>query len=117
MDTRGERPHPPTCPKIRERRSGACSTGSRAGTLFVWTPPKACLGGDIDRYGWTQRTSAATWFQPLTYVAEGKEDDGYPSLRYLTLLRDGARAHGLPEHYIRFLEQVEHAPEPASGFG
>jgi gamma-glutamylcyclotransferase len=45
----------------------------------------------------------------VTYVAEGKEEDGYPSLRYLTLLRDGARAHGLPAHYIRFLEQVEHA--------
>jgi len=24
-------------------------------------------------------------------------------------LREGARAHGLPEHYIRFLDQVEHA--------
>jgi gamma-glutamylcyclotransferase len=45
----------------------------------------------------------------VTYMAEGNEDDGCPSLRYVTLLRDGARAHGLPEHYIRFLEQVPHA--------
>ncbi len=45
----------------------------------------------------------------VTYVAEGTEVDGRPSLRYLTLLREGARAHGLPEHYIRFLERVEHA--------
>jgi gamma-glutamylcyclotransferase (GGCT)/AIG2-like uncharacterized protein YtfP len=44
----------------------------------------------------------------IAYIAEGKEDDGKPSLRYVTLLREGARAHGLPAHYIRFLESVEH---------
>ena len=33
----------------------------------------------------------------FTYIADGKPIDGRPSLRYLTLLRDGARAHGLPE--------------------
>jgi gamma-glutamylcyclotransferase (GGCT)/AIG2-like uncharacterized protein YtfP len=48
-------------------------------------------------------------FQAVTYIAQGNEDDGNPSLRYITLLREGARAHRLPEHYIRFLEQVEHA--------
>jgi cation transport regulator ChaC len=45
----------------------------------------------------------------VAYIAEGKDCDGKPSLRYVTLLRDGARAHGLPVHYIRFLESVEHA--------
>ena len=45
----------------------------------------------------------------MTYIAEGKETDGNPSLRYITLLREGARAHGLPLHYIRFLESVKHA--------
>jgi cation transport regulator ChaC len=45
----------------------------------------------------------------VTYIAEGKETDGRPSLRYLTLLREGARAHGLPEHWLRFLEGVRHA--------
>ncbi|MCZ6466365.1 MAG: gamma-glutamylcyclotransferase [Alphaproteobacteria bacterium] len=45
----------------------------------------------------------------VTYVADGKETDGNPSLRYLTLLREGARAHGLPKHYIRYLESVKHA--------
>jgi cation transport regulator ChaC len=30
----------------------------------------------------------------VTYMAKGKEVDGKPSLRYITLLRDGARAHG-----------------------
>ncbi len=45
----------------------------------------------------------------VTYVAEGKEHDGNPSLRYITLIREGARAHGLPEHYLRYLDSVEHA--------
>jgi len=45
----------------------------------------------------------------VAYIAPGKQLDGKPSLRYITLLRDGARAHGLPEHYIRYLDSVEHA--------
>jgi cation transport regulator ChaC len=45
----------------------------------------------------------------VTYIASGNKVDGRPSLRYITLLREGARAHGLPEPYVRFLEQVEHA--------
>lgn len=45
----------------------------------------------------------------VTYVADGLENDGRPSLRYITLLREGARAHGLPEHYVRFLDEVKHA--------
>lgn len=48
-------------------------------------------------------------FPAVTYIADGLERDGNPSLRYLTLLRDGARAHGVPEHWIRFLESVKHA--------
>jgi gamma-glutamylcyclotransferase len=48
-------------------------------------------------------------FRAVAYMAPGKDVDGKPSLRYITLLRDGARAHGLPEHYIRYLESVEHA--------
>ena len=43
----------------------------------------------------------------VTYIADGNEVDGSPSLRYITLLRDGARAHGLPEHWLRFLEGVK----------
>lgn len=45
----------------------------------------------------------------FTYIAEGKPTDGKPSLRYLTLLRDGARAHGLPEPWLAFLERLEPA--------
>ena len=44
----------------------------------------------------------------VTYIAQGKDVDGKPSLRYITLLREGARTHGLPETYIRFLDGVEH---------
>ena len=45
----------------------------------------------------------------VTYIAHGSDVDGNPSLRYLTLLREGARTHGLPGHYVRFLESVGHA--------
>ncbi|MCH8076716.1 MAG: gamma-glutamylcyclotransferase [SAR324 cluster bacterium] len=45
----------------------------------------------------------------VTYIADGDERDGDPSLRYITLPREGARAHGLPEHYLRILDQVRPA--------
>ncbi len=45
----------------------------------------------------------------VTFIADGKETDGRPSLRYITMLREGARAHGLPDPYVRFLESVRHA--------
>lgn len=45
----------------------------------------------------------------VTYIAQGKEVDGKPSLRYITLLREAALTHGLPETYIRFLDGVEPA--------
>jgi cation transport regulator ChaC len=45
----------------------------------------------------------------VAYMASGHAVDGKPSLRYITLLREGARAHGLPEYYVRYLEGVEHA--------
>ena len=45
----------------------------------------------------------------VTYIADGSEQDGSPSLRYITLIRDGARAHGLPDAYLRYLDGVKHA--------
>jgi cation transport regulator ChaC len=54
-------------------------------------------------------TDAGRVLEAVTYIAQGKPEDGKPSLRYLTLLRDGARAHGLPAQYISFLDSVEHA--------
>lgn len=51
----------------------------------------------------------------VTYIAQGNETDGRPSLRYITLLRDGARSHGLPDAWVKWLESIEHAdasPDP-----
>ena len=45
----------------------------------------------------------------VTYIALGNEFESSPSLRYITLMREGAREHGLPENYIGFLQRVEHA--------
>ncbi len=45
----------------------------------------------------------------FTYVALGNENDGRPSLRYITLLRDGARAHGLPAAWVERLDRIEPA--------
>jgi len=45
----------------------------------------------------------------MTYVAKGKPTDGRPSFRYISLLRDGARHHGLPEAWVTLLDAVEHA--------
>lgn len=44
----------------------------------------------------------------VTYMALGKETDGAPSFRYISLLRDGARAHGLPDAWVQFLDSVQH---------
>jgi hypothetical protein len=55
-----------------------------------------------------QPLGLADVIQAVTYMAQGNEVDGKPSLRYITLLRDGARAHGLPETHIQFLESVDH---------
>lgn len=45
----------------------------------------------------------------VTYAAHGNERDGNPSARYITLLRDGARARGLPEHWLTMLDNVQEA--------
>jgi cation transport regulator ChaC len=45
----------------------------------------------------------------IAYIARGNETDGTPSLRYLTLLREGARANGLPGQWLQFLDSVRHA--------
>ncbi len=47
--------------------------------------------------------------EAVAYVAAGGNSDGRPSLRYITLLREGARAHGLPAHWIDKLERVRPA--------
>ncbi len=47
--------------------------------------------------------------EAVTFIADGKESDGNPSVRYITLLREGAREHGLPDHYLRILDTVKPA--------
>src|SRR5712691_1763388 len=42
----------------------------------------------------------------LAYVASGGAADGRPSLRYIRLLREGARAHGLPAPWLELLDSV-----------
>jgi len=59
--------------------------------------------------------AAGAPLRAVTFVADGNEFDGNPSLRYITLIRDGARAHGLPEPYLAFLERVKHALMDSGG--
>jgi len=53
--------------------------------------------------------TGATALEAFTLTADGVNHDGRPSLRYITLLRDGARQHGLPPDWCKRLERVEPA--------
>jgi cation transport regulator ChaC len=57
----------------------------------------------------TAHDSDANPLHAVAYLADGNETDGKPSLRYITLLTEGARAHDLPAHWIEFLAAVEPA--------
>ena len=59
---------------------------------------------------WLEATDASG--KPLnvvTYTADGNEEDGRLSLRYITLLREGAKAHGLPDTWMAYLKSIQHA--------
>ena len=58
--------------------------------------------------GFVAEDSKGRPISAVAYIARGKETDGNPSLRYLTLLREGARANGLPGHWLQFLDSVKH---------
>jgi cation transport regulator ChaC len=45
----------------------------------------------------------------IAYSATGLPEDGTPSHRYITLLREGARAHGLPAEWLQYLDNIAHA--------
>jgi len=47
--------------------------------------------------------------EAFTYIADGNVRDGRPSLRYISLLREGARSHGLPDAWLKLLDGVRHA--------
>lgn len=76
---------------------------------LVWLDYTEGVPGPRYRHLWIEAEDAQANALPVvTYIAEGNATDGNPSLRYLTMIREGAQAHGLPEHYIRFLESVRH---------
>ena len=50
---------------------------------------------------------AGNTLRAVTYMAQGGKKEGEPSFRYLTLMREGAQAHGLPERYVSLLERIE----------
>ena len=58
-----------------------------------------------------RRTRTGTSSSAVTYMARGLDEDGTPSFRYISLLRDGARVHGLPETWVQYLDSVQHHPE------
>jgi hypothetical protein len=57
----------------------------------------------------TAEDSHGEMINALTYIAEGNENDGHPSLRYISLLRDGARSHNLPDAWLHLLDSIEPA--------
>ena len=85
-----------------------CFTGSRDATCCALNSTEGVPGRGYRHVEIEAEDRDGQVVQVVTYMAQGNEVDGKPSLRYITLLRDGARAHGLPETHIRFLESVEH---------
>ena len=87
----------PTSVSIPQANCGACCIGSRAASCCISILPRASPVGIIDM-SWSRPSDAnGNIVTAVTYMARGKETDGTPSFRYISLLRDGARAHGLPE--------------------
>lgn len=48
-------------------------------------------------------------FRAFSLIADGLPADGNPSLRYITLIREGAIQHRLPAPWIEKLKAVQHA--------
>lgn len=78
---------------------------------LVWLDHTEVVPGWKYRHLWTEAEDrTGNRLAPaVTYIADGGDRDGRPSLRYLTLLREGARAHDLPGHWVRLLEDIEPA--------
>ncbi|WMS44432.1 gamma-glutamylcyclotransferase family protein [Acuticoccus sp. MNP-M23] len=45
----------------------------------------------------------------FSLIADGLPEDGNPSLRYISLIREGAIQHDLPDHWLDKLNAVRHA--------
>ncbi|MBL4824964.1 MAG: gamma-glutamylcyclotransferase [SAR324 cluster bacterium] len=77
---------------------------------MVWLNSTEGVPGWRYRPVWLEATDMdGVGMEAFSLIADGKETDGNPSLRYITLLREGARAHRLPEHWIRKLDNVRPA--------
>ncbi|MBI4204822.1 MAG: gamma-glutamylcyclotransferase [Betaproteobacteria bacterium] len=77
---------------------------------LLWLDYTEGVPGPRYRHLWIEAEDAQGKALPaVTYIADGNPTDGNPSLRYLTMIREGARAHELPEHYLRFLDSVRPA--------
>ena len=60
---------------------------------LIWLDSTEGVPGPRYRQLWIEAEDREGNRMPcVTYIAEGKETDGNPSLRYITLLREGARA-------------------------
>ena len=91
-------------------KSGACFTALPGANSSAWTSTEGVPGRGYRHIVVEADDTDGRLLQAVAYMAQGQEADGKPSLRYIMLLREGARAHGLPEQYIRFLENVEQLP-------
>ena len=63
-------------------------------------------------YLWTEaEDSAGNRLPVVTYKLRRPASEGLPSLRYLNIVREAARQRGLPDDYVRFLDDTGHAGE------
>lgn len=78
---------------------------------LLWLDHTEVVPGWKYRHLWTEaEDDQGNRLRPaVTYIADGAATDGRPSRRYITLLREGARQHDLPAHWVRFLDNVESA--------
>jgi cation transport regulator ChaC len=76
---------------------------------LIWLDATEGVPGRNYRHVWLDAMDREGQTVPVvTYMAAGKPEDGRPSLRYITLLREGARAHDLPRAWIAKLDAVAH---------
>jgi cation transport regulator ChaC len=89
----------------------------------VWGVAYLLTPADFDRLDRTEGVSAGLYQRhPVELMADGDErlqgftyrstlitEGRKPSLRYLGLLLEGARQHGLPTDYVTYLERLERA--------
>lgn len=54
--------------------------------------------------------AGAEHLQAFTLTSERRDAALYPSTRYMALLIDGAREHGLPDQYVEFLRGIPARP-------